>query len=181
MIGVNEVLLEEVSKEKFAKKVNFVGFTNSERLEFLKFKYYFIQKGGDYLGYVVLAETYNKHTKQKHWILTNINVSSAYRRRGIGSSALKATHNILFSQLGAKSYVVTISNYEMFKMIVREYVNGDIDFYCLVNNLYPVDEMKEEEKILEQHFMQNPHCHADMIVSFDKYETERVKPLFFKV
>ena len=41
--------------------------------------------------------------------------------------------------------------------------------------------MKEEEKHLEQIFLQSPDTHADMIVSFDQIETERVKPLYFKV
>ncbi|EOK5734553.1 GNAT family N-acetyltransferase [Vibrio vulnificus] len=180
-LGISEVFLKEVSEDEFSKKVNFSRFTNSERLEYLQFKRYFIQQDDNFLGYVVWAEAYNKHTKLTNWILTNIYVSPAYQGRGVGSSALKKAHAVLLSELSAKSYIVTISNYDMFKMIAREYANGAIDFYCLINNQYPVEEMKEEEKILEQIFIQNPHVHADMIVSFDKNETERVKPLFFKV
>jgi len=175
------VFLKEVSKEDFSKKASIQGYTNYERLEFLQSRFYFIQQNEDYLGYIVWAEAYNKYTRQKNWILTNINVSSAYQRRGIGSSALKKAHEVLLSQFSAKSYIVTISNYNVFKMIVREHVNGAIDFYCPINDQYPVEEMKEEEKTLEQFFKFNPHRHVDVIVSFDKNETERVKPLFFKV
>ncbi len=68
----------------------------------------------------------------------------------------------------------------MYKMILREYKNEVIDFYCLINNNYSVEEMKAEEKILEIAFKSDPNLHADMIVSFDKEETKRIKSFYFK-
>ena len=45
---------------------------------------------------------------------------------------------------------------------------------------YSVEDMKAEEKELERAFKLNPNLHADMIVSFDKEETKRIKSFYFK-
>lgn len=180
-IITEEVSLVEKSKADFSKKVEIKYFTNSERLEHLQVKYLFIQQGDKYLGYVVLTETKNKITNGKYWILLNFAVAPRYRGLGIASAALKEIHRIFSSELDVKSYMVTLNSFIMYKMIVRENLNGVINFYCLINNEYSVEEMKEEEQNLEEIFLRNPSTYADMIVSLDEEETARIKPIYFKV
>ncbi|MGR5130594.1 hypothetical protein [Photobacterium swingsii] len=179
-INKRKISLKEVSKNEFSMRVQISGFTNSERLDYLNVKYYFITLKDNFIGYVMLAETFNKMTNIRGWVLLNVGVLGKYKGNGVGTIALEKIHSIFLSELGAKSYIVALNSFIMYKMIAREAKKGVVDFYCLINKLYPVEEMKEEEKLLEMTFLQNPNAHADMIVSLDREETERVKPLYFK-
>lgn len=185
-VELDKIILVEKSKKDFDKelkkqKVLISHFTNTDRLDYLRFKYLLIKQSGKSLGYVILAETFNKFNNVKSWNLLNIEIETKYRECGIGSVALGKIHQILSTELSVKSYIVALNSYVMYKMLVRENLKGKVDFYCLINTQYPIEEMKEEEKDLEQVFLQRPDTHADMIVSFDQKETERVKPLYFKV
>ncbi|MFE8709464.1 hypothetical protein [Aeromonas allosaccharophila] len=182
----DKVILVEKNKRDFDKElkkqnVKISHFTNAGLLDYHRFKFLLIKQSGSYLGYVVLAETINKINNIKTWILANIEICPQIRGKGIGSVTLAKVHDIFTAELKVRSYIVTLNSYVMYKMIVRENLKGNVDFYCLINPKYPVDEMKKEEVNLEQAFIQNPSVHADMIVSFDKEETERLKPIYFKV
>lgn len=185
-VELGKVILVEKSKKDFNKELKkqrlmLSHFTNTDRLDYLRFKYLLIKQSGKSLGYVILAETFNKFNNVKSWTLLNIEVQAKYRECGVGSVALDKIHQILSTELSVKSYIIALNSYVMYKMLVRENLKGKIDFYCLINTQYSVEEMKAEEKDLEQVFLLRPDTHADMIVSFDQKETERVKPLYFKV
>ncbi|MCG3654863.1 MAG: GNAT family N-acetyltransferase [Aliarcobacter sp.] len=179
-IKYDELLLTEKSQKDFSKKVLLGGYTNCDILEYIEFRYFFIEYNKNFLGYVILAKTFNKNNNKENWILLNIEVLQEYRGCNIGSVILGKIHSFFITKLNIHSYILALNNYLMYKMILREYKNEVIDFYCLINNNYSVEEMKAEEKILEIAFKSDPNLHADMIVSFDKEETKRIKSFYFK-
>ena len=179
-IKYDELLLIEKSLKDFSKKFHIGGFTNCNILEYLEFRYFFIEYNRSIIGYVILAKTFNKNYKRENWILLNIEVFKEYRGRSIGSVILGKIHSFFITKLNVHSYIVALNNYLMYKMIVREYKHKTVDFYCLINNNYSVEEMKAEEKILEIAFKSDPNLHADMIVSFDREETEKIKLFYFE-
>jgi hypothetical protein len=179
-IEFDKVVLTEKSIKEFSKKVKVTSYTNANILEYLEFKYFFIGYNASIVGYVILGEVFNKNTNKKNWILLNIEVYTEFRGCNIGNITLGKIHKIFISELNVSSYIIALNSYIMYKMIVKEFKNRVVDFYCLINTKYPVEEMKAEEKYLEQVFKQNPNVHADMVVSFDKEESERVKSFYFK-
>ena len=178
-IDLDKVVLVEKSKNDFFNKVNIDHFTN-DNLDYLQFKYFFIEYANNYSGYVVIAETFNKISKITSWVLLNVYVSPQCRGRNVGSVTLEKVNSIFSKELGVNSYIVALNSFLMYKMIAREFKNGTVDFFCLINKNYSFEEMKEEEGLLEHTFRVNPEVHADMIVSFNKEESDKVKKLYFK-
>ena len=179
-IKLDKLVLTEKSKKDFSKKVLVGNYTNANILEYRKFKYFFIEYNKDIIGYVILGKVLNKKTNKHNWILLNIEVFNEYRGYNIGNIILGEIHKFFITKLKIHSYILALNSYYMYKMIVREFKNGIIDFYCLINTEYPVEEMKAEEKDLEQVFKKDSNIHADMIVSFDKEESEKVKSFYFR-
>lgn len=180
VIEFDKVVLSEKSKKIFSERWKIDSCTNTNTLDYLEFKYFFIEYNTSIIGYTILTKVLNKNTNQKYWILLNIDILNEYRGYNIGNFILTKIHNFFISELNINSYLVALNSYLMYKMIAREYTNGIVDFYCLINTEYHVEEMKAEEKFLEQTFRQNPNIHADMIVSFNKKESEKVKLFYFK-
>ncbi|EIA3090268.1 GNAT family N-acetyltransferase [Vibrio cholerae] len=170
----------EINESEFSSVINLKGIPNPNGLDFLQLKYFIIKDKSEICGYVLLSEVFNTRTKRKYWLLLNLGIFDRYQGKGLGSFALSETHSVLLSKLGAKSYYVSLSNPLMYRMIIRESLEGIVDFYCLVNDQYTVEEMKAEEQYLEQYLAQNPSNFAGMIVSFDKNETEKVKSQYFR-
>jgi len=180
VIKYDKLVLSEKSKSDFSKKVLIGGYTNCDILEYKRFKYFFIEYKKNIIGYVILGKVFNKNTNNQNWILLNIEVFNEYRGYNIGNIILGKIHKYFIAKLNADSYIVALNSYLMYKMIVREFKNEIVDFYCLINTEYSLEEMKIEENDLEEVFKQNPNVHADMIVSFTKEESEKVKSIYFK-
>lgn len=180
VIILDEIKLTEVTNEDFFKISNIKHFRNSDVLKYLNLKGFLIQDNKDTLGFVLLGEVFNKITKLQYWCLFNVHVNADLRNQKIGKVALREAHDFFKNKLNVKYYIVSLNNYLMFKMIEGEQGAGIVDFYCLMNKNYSVEEMKAEERGLESYLNSNPNNHADMIVSLDKDETEKVKLLFFK-
>ena len=63
-IKYDELLLTEKSQKDFSKKVLLGGYKNCDILEYIEFRYFFIEYNKNFLGYVILAKTFNKMAVQ---------------------------------------------------------------------------------------------------------------------
>jgi hypothetical protein len=176
---MDEVKLVEKSESEFSKVVTLGGLTNGHELTDRKPKFLFIELKNRVIGFVILESVLNIRTNNRYWILLNLVIRPEEQKKGLGKVSLAKVHSLMQEQWSINSYVISVSNYFMYKLIVQEFNNGVVDFHCPINDIYTVEEMKAEKIHLRQVFMEKDDVNISMIVSLNKDETEIVKTKFF--